>query len=578
MRDLNSTDPIEIGGYEILRVLGEGNMGIVYQGRKDNLLTAVKVMHRHIGADPILRARFRNEIQTARRVKSVFTANVMDDGSDNGMLWFASEYVPGSTIQEVAAEKRFSESEGLKLAYDLGRALMDIHRAGIVHRDLKPSNVIMGRNLKVVDFGIAYGLGDPRLTMPNAQIGTPLYMSPERLRAQIVEPRTSWDIFAFGGVLVYAVTGHPPFQGPTRDDVLVAIVRKTPDLRQVPPRLRPIVSGCLMKDPRDRLTLPQMMKMLYLIDPQFSLGKPAGKSASTSVLGRARVGDSASSNRTRPPGRAVPGSANDSARRTPERSSAAPDPSLHLPKPKKKESAFSWAHIVFPLIGAVVTAGHIYTQSNGTLDFVLAEEISLPDAVFRPAELPQTGGDMPVAAEAEARTLILTFQGDEQARQRVLDNSCVMVSIDSNGVYIEVGASDAHSNGTMTYPALNYPGEIRFVSDCSAHPEPSQGLLVGTNEVPYPGSAYTDDRVVPVIDAVISDDELKVVVPKHHGFGKKDAAAMCLSTEGGALKPDVDEVKHAGFPYLALTFGATKGTLYASCQGDSNNGSGVELK
>ncbi|MCZ0982733.1 serine/threonine-protein kinase [Streptomyces diastatochromogenes] len=138
-----------------------------------------------------------------------------------------------------------------RLGARLADALAGIHGTGLVHRDLKPSNILIdAAGPRIIDFGIARALGAHRLTRSGQAVGTPAHMSPEQASGHDHEP--PGDVFALGGVLVFAATGHGPFPGGRAADVLYRVRYEDPDLSHVPAALVPVLERCLAKDPAER--------------------------------------------------------------------------------------------------------------------------------------------------------------------------------------------------------------------------------------------------------------------------------------------------------------------------------------
>ncbi|UGT68652.1 protein kinase [Nocardia gipuzkoensis] len=262
MQPLGTNDPARIGDYRLLGVLGAGGMGRVYLGRNAGGRTvAVKVIRPDM-IDAEFRQRFRREVAAARRVGGQFTAPVLDADVDADPPWLATGYVAGFALDDaVDRYGPFSESSLLVLAHGLIEAVAAVHRAGVVHRDLKPSNVLLALDgPKVIDFGIARAIDDSKLTTTGKVIGSPGFMCPEQVTGDPVGPPT--DIFALGGVLVFAATGHGPFGVGDAVQMLWRVVYEEPQLDDVPQRLRPLLAACLTKDPAARPTPDQLLTQL----------------------------------------------------------------------------------------------------------------------------------------------------------------------------------------------------------------------------------------------------------------------------------------------------------------------------
>ncbi|WP_216906227.1 serine/threonine-protein kinase [Nocardia noduli] len=266
MQPLGMDDPRRIGDYRLLGVLGSGGMGRVYLGRNAGGRTvAVKVIRPDLIGDGEFRMRFRREVTAARRVDGRFTAPVLDADVDANPPWLATGYVAGFSLSE-AVERfgTFTEDAVKVLARGLAEALAAIHGAGVVHRDLKPSNVLLALDgPKVIDFGIARAVEDTALTTTGKVIGSPGFMCPEQVTGEPVVPAS--DIFALGGILVFAATGHGPFGTGDTVHMLWRVVYEEPRLDAVPERLRPLIASCLSKDVAARPTPGQLIEQLDLL-------------------------------------------------------------------------------------------------------------------------------------------------------------------------------------------------------------------------------------------------------------------------------------------------------------------------
>ncbi|MBF6338130.1 protein kinase [Nocardia abscessus] len=262
MQPLGTNDPARIGDYRLLGVLGAGGMGRVYLGRNAGGRTvAVKVIRPDM-IDVEFRQRFRREVAAARRVGGQFTAPVLDADVDADPPWLATGYVAGFALDD-AVERYgpFTENALVVLAHGLIEAVAAVHRAGVVHRDLKPSNVLLALDgPKVIDFGIARAIDDSKLTTTGKVIGSPGFMCPEQVTGDPVGPPV--DVFALGGVLVFAATGHGPFGVGDAVQMLWRVVYEEPQLDDVPQRLRPLLAACLTKDPAARPTPDQLLTQL----------------------------------------------------------------------------------------------------------------------------------------------------------------------------------------------------------------------------------------------------------------------------------------------------------------------------
>ncbi|WP_307804892.1 serine/threonine-protein kinase [Streptomyces sp. VRA16 Mangrove soil] len=239
-------------------------MGVVHRATSaSGLRIAVKVVHAQYAADPEFRARFRQEVNAARRVSGAFTAPVVDADPDAELPWMATLFIPGDTLAaQVKRDGALSTADVRRLGAGLAEALCDIHRAGVVHRDLKPSNVLLAEDgPKVIDFGISRPFDSELRTETGKLIGSPPFMAPEQFqRPREVGPAA--DVFAMGAVLAHAATGRGPFDSDSPYIVAYQVVHDEPDLSGVPDELVPVIRHCLAKDPAHRPSPTEVLEAL----------------------------------------------------------------------------------------------------------------------------------------------------------------------------------------------------------------------------------------------------------------------------------------------------------------------------
>ncbi|MEV7803220.1 serine/threonine-protein kinase [Microbispora sp. NPDC088329] len=268
-------DPAEIGGCRLEGRLGAGGQGVVYLGRTaEGAPVAVKLLHEpaHGGrpGDEDARRRFAREIAAARRVAPFCVARVLGFDLDGPRPYVVSEYVEGPTLQRAG---RRSGPALHRLAVATATALAAVHQAGIVHRDFKPANVLLGPDgPRVVDFGVARRLD--ATTTTGGALGTPAYMAPEQIAGE--PPAPAWDVFAWGGVMVFAATGRPPFGGDALPAVLNRVLTQEPDLGDLEEPLRSIVALALRKDPAQRPGILDITMRLLAAAPEGTAGDVPG--------------------------------------------------------------------------------------------------------------------------------------------------------------------------------------------------------------------------------------------------------------------------------------------------------------
>jgi tRNA A-37 threonylcarbamoyl transferase component Bud32/TolA-binding protein len=251
--------------YRILKWLGDGGMGVVYEAEQVDVdrRVAVKILRPEVCEKPEVVERFRNEARTANRVGSEHIADVYDFAvlPDNRLL-FAMELLEGSTLAAELRNGPMDPGRAIGLLRQLCKGLGDAHAAGIVHRDIKPDNIILvedrGRPdyVKIMDLGIATWLEEGR-AVASQIAGTPHYVAPEIVTAQSFDHRV--DVYSVGCTAYEMLTGRPPFEGKSIPAVLVAHIEQEPvppsEFREgdpVPAALEQVILKCLGKHPDDR--------------------------------------------------------------------------------------------------------------------------------------------------------------------------------------------------------------------------------------------------------------------------------------------------------------------------------------
>ncbi|MFC7310032.1 serine/threonine-protein kinase [Streptomyces monticola] len=267
MQPLEAGEPTAVGPYRLLGRLGAGGMGRVYLGRSSGGRTvAIKVVHPHFALDEEFRARFRREVEAARRVGGAWTAPVLDADPEASVPWVATGYVAGPALSQAVGERgvlsSLPEHAVRVLGAGLGESLAAVHALGLVHRDVKPSNVLLTLDgPRLIDFGIARATdGTASLTSTGVSIGSPGYMSPEQILGKGVTGAA--DVFSLGAVLAYAATGGAPFAGDSSAALLYKVVHEEPELALPEGELRDLVAACLAKDAAARPTPGELARRL----------------------------------------------------------------------------------------------------------------------------------------------------------------------------------------------------------------------------------------------------------------------------------------------------------------------------
>ena len=250
---LEAGDPAEIGTYRVVGRIGSGGMGAVY-GALDGqgVCVAVKTVHADFARKPRFREAFAREVEMLGRADGISTARLHAADTEAAVPWLAFDYVPGRDLR--AHVRAFGPLEGDMLrTFALGAAegLAALHTAGIAHRDIKPGNVILSPDgPKIVDFGIAVEVGTERSEDGSASYGTPGWSAPERYTGAAADPAA--DVFAWGGLVALAATGHQPFGSGDPAELARRVREGAYEVDGVPEGLHGLVEAALSVDPEQR--------------------------------------------------------------------------------------------------------------------------------------------------------------------------------------------------------------------------------------------------------------------------------------------------------------------------------------
>ncbi|GIH75239.1 hypothetical protein Plo01_16680 [Planobispora longispora] len=286
------------GRYRSLGRIAAGGMGEVWRCR-DELLgreVAVKLLRRHVAADPHFRERFRAEARIAAGLADPGIAQVFDYGEDGDVAYLVMELVSGESLANILARNgSLSPEITLDVVHQAARGLHAAHRSGIVHRDIKPGNLLVTEDgaVKITDFGIARALEAAPLTQTGTVLGTAQYVSPEQASGAVLSPAT--DLYSLGVVAYECLTGRPPFVADNQVAIALMHLNEPPPAlpESVPAAVRDLVMACLSKDParrpassrelsdrayvlRESLATAGAVELGMLTDPSGWRAEPAG--------------------------------------------------------------------------------------------------------------------------------------------------------------------------------------------------------------------------------------------------------------------------------------------------------------
>ncbi len=219
----------KIDRYEIIRELGRGGMGVVYEAHDTELgrTVALKTLRSNDDASSIELERFAREVRLSAALQHPNIISVYETGIYNNIHFFTMEYIEGIPIDEYVSKNRLNFDEIVSLIRDVANALALAHSKNIVHRDIKPANILVDKDgvVHLGDFGLARNMvGDKSLTVSGMPIGTPAYMSPEQASGKMVRVGKYSDVYSLGSVFYELLTGKPPFIGASLTQTISAIL------------------------------------------------------------------------------------------------------------------------------------------------------------------------------------------------------------------------------------------------------------------------------------------------------------------------------------------------------------------
>jgi len=246
------------GGYRVVRALGRGSMGIVYEATETatGRRAALKTLSSELARDPGLRERFVREARVGMALRHPNIVEVYEAGEANGQPYLAMEYLEGTDLEALQRATALSLEWKLDLVRQTCEGLAHAHARAVVHRDVKPGNIWVQPNglLKIVDFGLAR-VAHSTLTERGVVLGSVHYIAPEQIEGGAVDERA--DVFSVGALTYELLAGRKPFDGATLTAVMLRITQGPPDASALPrtaysPGLEAVVMRALATKAADR--------------------------------------------------------------------------------------------------------------------------------------------------------------------------------------------------------------------------------------------------------------------------------------------------------------------------------------
>lgn len=254
--------PRDFGPYELVREIGRGGMGVVYEARQKGLDRSVAVkmiLASHLASAELVQ-RFQAEAKAAARLHHSNIVHIHEVGQLHGQDFFAMEYIDGQSLAQRIAQGPVDVPTAVRLVATVARAVEHSHQQGIIHRDLKPSNILLDSDGRpyVTDFGLAkvFAAGS-EMTATGVIAGTPSYMAPEQALGRRADVGPASDVYSLGAILYELLTGVPPFRADSPLDTLMEVLSGDPAMPRtvnphIPRGLELICLKCLAKEPAER--------------------------------------------------------------------------------------------------------------------------------------------------------------------------------------------------------------------------------------------------------------------------------------------------------------------------------------
>ncbi|WP_291634857.1 Stk1 family PASTA domain-containing Ser/Thr kinase [Clostridium sp.] len=284
--------------YELLEIIGEGGMGIVYKAKCHllNRFVAIKILKKELSSDEDFVSRFKREGTSAASLSHANIVNVHDVGTDNHTNFIVMEYINGKTLKQLIKENvRLTSQITLEISLQIAKALQCAHKNNIIHRDIKPDNIMITEDniVKVTDFGIAKVADSRTMTNSSKVVGTAHYFSPEQAKGNVVDCRT--DIYSLGIVMYEMVTGKVPYNADSAISIAMMhiqepVIPPKEIIEGIPENVNQVILKAMEKSPIKRYqTASEMGDIIELIkeNPNFKVISNKRESNTTKIMGAA---------------------------------------------------------------------------------------------------------------------------------------------------------------------------------------------------------------------------------------------------------------------------------------------------
>jgi serine/threonine protein kinase, bacterial len=500
VNDIESRVGLRFGPYQLMRLLGRGGMGEVYEAEdtRKHRVVALKLISQQFSTDAMFRARMHREADTAGRLTEPHIVPIHDYGDIDGQFYVEMRMIDGVSLRTLLTHYGpLTPARTVAIIRQIAAALDAAHANGVTHRDVKPENILVTNDdfAYLVDFGIARGATDPGLTQSGIAVGTYNYMAPERFTGDEVTYRS--DIYALACVLGECLTGAPPYRADSVERLIAAhLLEPAPRPSQlrpgrVPPALDPVIGKGMAKNPTDRyftagdlavaahgaLTGPEQHQEATILRqsenatllasnyPRSGAGPHAPQPDHSGDETMARpVPWGASGGNWRQPGPPGPP--------TLSRQSLAPQRDFSRGTGRKRKLWILVGAVVFLLIAAIGTTGYLGTRPSAASKQQASGPTVLPfngiDFRLSPGGVAlDKAGDVYVTSEgmygrvvelppASSTPKVLPFSGLYQPQGLAVDSAGTVYVADFNNRVVKLTAGSTNQT-VLPFTGLNYP-------------------------------------------------------------------------------------------------------------------------